>query len=213
MDHIEFLEKLQTLGLLELEEPATKQEIEEAQDSLHFALPADVAAFFRRTNGLNAFGGNLRVNPILSDDEFNLRDASDSYRDSKWPIPLEMVVFNDDGAGCPYGLWQNEKDSTSCAVVQMGEIFEGKSMTVCALTFAVFIRIQLSFQLLLDDRGNFDLARNYVPIGENAKVVSDDELLQIVTLSVNSGLSMLQFDPYQDKLAKGDIKKILATLK
>ena len=91
--------------LHEPEEPATAQALEEAQAALGRQLPDAAVALFRAYRGGSFLGGNLAIYPPLADgpEDLSLATASDLLRSWDWPIPEELVVFGDNGAGDQFG--------------------------------------------------------------------------------------------------------------
>jgi hypothetical protein len=71
-----------------------------AEARLGRPLPTMLRRVYEFSNGLEAFGGCLTIEPALV-----ASDLADELRDSEWPIPPELLMFGGDGSDNHWGIW------------------------------------------------------------------------------------------------------------
>ncbi|MDC7125386.1 MAG: SMI1/KNR4 family protein [Spirochaetales bacterium] len=206
MKILSLIKKLVADGIIEKNEPISMSEITEIEKKLCVIFPDDIKEVYTYSNGFDAFDGNLQLYPMAIDDDFCILNASNSHRSWDWPIPQEMVIFGDNGCGEPYGFWLSEgKTETKCLIVQTGEIFEDKCLSIVANSFSDFLLIVLSFNLLDESKDNFTELTEYYEFDESI-VVDDEELLfKNIKNVINPNLMNFTADPYRDLLNKKEV--------
>jgi hypothetical protein len=117
---------------------------------LHGSLPGDMRACYQRTDGADVLGGNIALYPIEGA-KFSVCELSQFYRDCKWPVPEDLVIFAGDGCGDPFGIWAPSGGGSKPLIVQVGAIFfDRRCMAVVGTSFSRFLLGRTAYYLLLD---------------------------------------------------------------
>ncbi|HEX2644746.1 MAG TPA: SMI1/KNR4 family protein [Thermoanaerobaculia bacterium] len=126
---------------------ASPKALAEAERRLGVPLPPALRALYRATDGPSLFHGNLVVYPAGGSHEITLGRAAEVFRERGWPVPDEVVVFGDDGAGSLFGVWTGDvADSRFPSPVV--EIVESEAEAALGLAASSLVRFLL-FQTVL----------------------------------------------------------------
>lgn len=209
-------------------EPASEKSIAAAEHALGRALPDGFKEFYRRTNGFSNSSGDLDVYPLEGNDGLSLVSASAQYREWKWPVPNEIIVFASDGSGEPYGLWTGPCDTRRFPepIVQIGAIFEPDCMGVTSESLVRLLFDDTLWTLLLEGMQGEVVESLGLPMAD----LPDDDLVEaMITRQVGPetearGIEQLQrledilhphitsaqSDPYAAKLDDKALERLLA---
>lgn len=126
---------------------ASPRALAAAEQRLGVPLPPELRALYRATDGPSLFHGNLVVYPAGGRQEITLGRAAEVFRERGWPVPDEVVVFGDDGAGSLFGVWTGDvADARFPSPVV--EIVESEGEAALALAASSLVRFLL-FQTVL----------------------------------------------------------------
>lgn len=187
---------------------ATDEAIAVLEKTLRGSLPADMRACYLRTDGADVLGGNIALYPIQGA-KFSVRELSQFYRDSKWPVPEDVVIFGGDGCGDPFGIWTPSHRGSKPLVVKVGAIFEPGCMAVVGTTFSRFLLGRSVFYLLSDGAPYSVLDLLGVPesmrMSDLANLIYDE-----VVRWADPELPALPIDPYTARLTEDDVRQAAA---
>ena len=126
---------------LHLAEPPTA--VDAAERALGRALPDDARELYGAVGGGSFLEGNLGLHPPgppeEGEEQLTLATASALLRSWDWPVPDELVVFGDNGAGDHFGVWLPAGGGARPVVVQIGEVFEPACLAVVGDDLASFL--------------------------------------------------------------------------
>jgi hypothetical protein len=208
MDFQNILAKLNDDNNSVSNKPANESDIIETETKFGISFSETIKSFYLFSDGISAFDGNLNIYQINGNDDFCVKNASDAYRNWKWVIPKEMIIFGDDGCGGPFGFWNNKKESL---IVKTGEIFEEKGFTIISDSFENFLNIQISFRGLADGHYSLDEINTILRTSITKIVLSDDieELYINIRNYFCPKLIKLKGDPYDDRLSSAEINNYI----
>jgi len=135
-------------------EPATDEEIEEAQGMLQRPIPASLKALYQMSSGAELLLGNLKIYPLTPTDDSSLSlvTGSSQLREWEWLIPDELVIFGNNGSDDLFGLWmpQGIAGKAQIPVIMVGEIFTPRCMAVVGTSLASFLKAWSAFYIQND---------------------------------------------------------------
>lgn len=143
-------------SLHEPEAPVSADAVRRAEQILGRQLPPALGDLYRVVGGGSFLQGNLGLYPLLADSEDDLAvtTAADLLRSWDWPIPEQLLVIGDNGAGDVFGLWLGDDDATPAPVIQVGEVFEDACMAVVGDDLTSFLAGWSAYYLLLSGEGH-----------------------------------------------------------
>jgi hypothetical protein len=158
------------------EPPASPKALEEAQRTLGRRLPPAALALYAAHGGGSFLGGNLGIHPPVGDgpDDLSLATASKLLRSWDWPIPEELVVFGDNGAGDQFGLWLPAEGGARPLVVQVGEVFGEPGLAVVGDDLVSFLTGWSAYYLLQEERGDTQAALAALGVPEHLRSLAGD---------------------------------------
>ena len=131
--------------------------------------------------------GNLSIYPLFgSGNDLGLTNASAKLREWNWPIPMEVLVFGNNGSDDLFGLWYTGTQSHifRCPVLQIGEIFLGPNMAVAGTDLVPFLYGWSLYYLILLEAETISLdileAPNFLRF--SAKDLADEYFVEIPSL-------------------------------
>jgi hypothetical protein len=187
---------------------ATNGAIAVLEKTLSGSLPADMRTCYLRTDGADVLGGNIALYPIQGA-KFSVCELSQFYRDSKWPVPEDLVIFGGDGCGDPFGIWAPSHGRSKPLIVQVGGIFEPGCMAVVGTSFSRFLLGRSVFYLLSD--GAPDSVLDLLGVLESMRMPDLDKLIyDEVVRWADPELPALPIDPYTARLTKDDVRQVAA---
>jgi hypothetical protein len=131
---------------------ASPEEIAHAEHALGRRLPETARHLYLSTSGGSFLSGNLnlhRLSPREGDDSvLALTTASDLLRSWQWPVPQDLVVFGDNGAGEQFGLWLPATHARPL-VVEVGENFDEPALAIVGDDLGRFLLGWTAYYLLL----------------------------------------------------------------
>lgn len=190
---------------------ASEKALHEVEQRLGSALPAELRALYRATDGPTLFHGNLNLYPAVERREVTLGRAADDYRERGWPVPDEVVVFGDDGAGSLYGIWTGEVADPRFAlpVVEIVESESEEALGLAGTSLARFLRFQTALGALQAGGAEEVLAALGVPEDLRSMDPGDldlDRLRQWADPDLPRELS----DPYLGGMGPDELRQLLA---
>ena len=153
---------------------ATAEELADVQSALRRRFPDEFLECYSQTNGGSVLHGNIGLYPLRGA-ELSVATASAFLGKHEWPIPDELVVFGNNGAGSPIGLWLPESDVVRPIVVEVGEIFEPRCMAIVGTSFGRFLRGRTAYYLALLEATPAALDEIGVPTEYRRISLGDDE--------------------------------------
>ena len=177
-------------------EPASEDAIAAAEHALGQPLPDGFKEFYRRANGFSDSSGDLDVYPLEGHDGLSLVSASARYREWKWPVPDEVVLFASNGSGEPYGLWTGPCDAERYPepIVQIGEIFEPGSMGVASESLVRLLFHDALWTLLLEGMR----AEVVGSLGLQSADLPDDNLVEaMITRNLDQEMEARRTEQFQ----------------
>lgn len=132
---------------------ATPDSLTAAEHAIGRRLPQAFRELYLVHDGGGWLGHNLNL--LQLDDgneagEGSVTRAAAAYRGFGWPVPDEVVVIGNDGAGDIFGLWLPEEDERPL-VVTIGAIFEPGCMGIAGQDLNAFLRARTAYYLLPPD--------------------------------------------------------------
>ena len=98
---------------------ATDDAIAILEKTLRGSLPADMRTCYLGSDGADVLGGTIALYPIQGG-KFSVCELSQFYRDSKWPVPEDLVIFGGDGCGDPFGIWAPSHRGSKPLIIKVG---------------------------------------------------------------------------------------------
>lgn len=192
---------------------ASADDLAQAEDALGRPLPAALAELYLTAGGGSFLHGNLGLHPLLpdGDDDLALTTAGDLLRSWDWPIPDQLLVFGDNGAGDVFGLWLAETSATTGPVVQVGEVFEDECLAVIGDTLPAFLAGWTAYYLLLDG-GDHESALDALGVPPPLRSLPDDgsdEEFYARLSWASPGLPDPQPDPYERGLSAAQVDALV----
>ena len=190
-----------------LERGATDDDFANLEEHLGWSLPDDWRYLYRVANGASLLDGNVRFYP-LQGAELSLANASAAHRGWNWPIPEQLCLAGDNGAGGVFGLWRPSRSATSCAVVQTGEVFESDCLALAATSLEAFLLARTAYYLLLleADADALDVLALPEPIRASDP---DGETWQAVLAWADPARPNSPDDPFNARLRAADVDALL----
>ena len=187
---------------------ATNEAVAVLEKTLRGSLPADMRACYLRTDGADILRGNIALYPIQGA-KFSVRELSQFYRDSKWPVPEELVIFGGDGCGDPFGIWTPYDLGSKPLIVQVGAIFEPGCMAVVGTSFSRFLLGRSVFYLLSD--GAPDPVLDLLGVPQSMRISDLNNLIyDEVVRWADPELPALSIHPYTARLTEDDVRQMAA---
>ena len=189
---------------------ATDEVITVLEKTLRGSLPTDMRTCYLHTDGADILGGNLALYPVQGA-KFSVCELSQCYRDSKWPVPEDLVIFGGDGCGDPFGIWAPSHLGSKRLIVQVGAIFEPGCMAVVGTSFSRFLLGRSVFYLLSD--GAPDSVLDLLGVPESMRTSDLDNLIydEIVRWA-DPELPALPIDPYTARLTEDDVREVASCI-
>lgn len=198
----------------ELHEPrsaASPDELAHAEHSLGRSLPDTVQNLYSVMGGGSFLSGNLNLHPLLPDpsgeESLALTTAADLLRSWEWPVPEDLVVFGDNGAGEQFGLWLPDQEARPL-VIEVGQVFDGPGLAIVGDDLERFLLGWTAYYLLLL-RDESDTSGAVDALGLPAELQTldgtDEEFFAILKWA-NPGLSQPP-DPYKHRVTVEKIRE------
>jgi hypothetical protein len=200
----------------ELHEPApaaSRDEVAHAEHALGRSLPDTARALYSTTNGGSFLNGNFNLHPLLPDpkDEaaLSLTTASGLLRSWEWPVPEDLVVFGDNGAGEQFGLWLPDEEARPL-VVEVGQVFDEPGLAIVGDDLGRFLLGWTAYYLsLLGDECDTSGAVDALGLPRELRALDDgctDEEFFAILRWANPGLSRLP-DPYDQGITAEQVRQ------
>ena len=189
---------------------ATDEAVAGLEKTLRGLLPADMRACYLCTDGADVLGGNIALYPIQGA-KFSVRELSQFYRDSEWPVPEDLVIFAGDGCGDPFGIWAPRGGGIRPMIVQVGAIFEPGCMAVVRTSFSRFLLGRSVFYLLSDGAPASVLDLLRVPRSMRTSNL-DNLIYDEVVRWADPELPALSIDPYTARLTEDDVRQLASSV-
>jgi hypothetical protein len=189
---------------------ASSDGLERAQGDIGRPLPDAAVDLYRALDGGSLLHGNLNLLPLLPEGvTLALTTSSDVLRSWDWPIPDELVIFGDNGAGDVFGIWLPPTRDAQPVIVQVGEIFEERSFAIVGDDLPSFLLAHSAFYLLsfLEDEDVAD-ALAAIELPEHLRELDledSDEAYYELLLWANPELPDPRPDPYTRGLTADEI--------
>lgn len=201
-------------ALHQLPSAAPEKALRAIEKSLGLPLPADLRALYRVSDGPSLFLGNLNVYPSDARREITLGRAADVFRDRGWPVPDEILVFADDGAGSLYGIWTGvvadpRFPSPPSPVVEIIESEEAEALALAATSLVRFLVFQTALGALQAGGTDEVLAALDVPEYLRRMDPANPDLERLREWA-DPDLPHKVSDPYLGALDPEELKQILA---
>ena len=194
--------------LHELRAGASESDFEDFNRKSGWKLPDEWQALYRISNGAYLVEGNVMLYPLFGE-ELSILDASSFHRSAEWPVPDQLRIAGDNGAGDPFGLWLSSAQTGAPPIVSIGAIFEPKCMSVAGSSLLPFLRARTAYYLMLCDGPSVALDALEVP--ENLRSAeSDDALWAAIVAWADPTRPRVSDDPYTAEL---DVKGIESAIK
>jgi hypothetical protein len=192
---------------------ASPDEVAHAEHALGRSLPDTARALYSATSGGAFLSGNLNLHPLLpdpTDDEaLALTTASGLLRSWEWPVPEDLVVFGDNGAGEQFGLWLPEKE-TRQLVVEVGQVFHESGLAVVGDDLGRFLLGWTAYYLLLlGDETDTSAAVDALGLPSELRTLDEggtDEEFFAVLHWANPGLTRPP-DPYEQGITVEHVRE------
>lgn len=130
--------------------PAMPDQIGAAETALGRPLPDALRRLYEFGNGMGLMGGNLNFDS-LAKGASSVVDNGRQLREWGWPIPRDLLMFGDNGAGDLFGVWYPPESRANwrTPVVMVGQIFEPASFALAGTDLAPFLRAWSGYYLQL----------------------------------------------------------------
>jgi hypothetical protein len=188
---------------------ASSDGLERAQSEIGRPLPAAAVELYRTLDGGSLLHGNLNLLPLLPEGvTLALTTSSDVLRSWDWPIPDELLIFGDNGAGDVFGIWLPTTRDAQPVIVQVGEIFEERSFAIVGDDLSSFLLAHSAYHLLSfaeDEDVSAALAAIGLPEHLRESDLEDDEIYFELLLWANPELPDPRPDPYTRGLTAAEI--------
>jgi hypothetical protein len=189
---------------------ASSDGLSRAQSEIGRPLPEAAVELYRTLDGGSLLHGNLNLLPLLPEGvTLALTTSSDVLRSWDWPIPDELLIFGDNGAGDVFGLWLPTARDAQPLIVQMGEIFEERSLAIVGDDLPSFLLAHSAYYLLTfaeDDDVDDALAAIGLPDNLRELDLDDGDEAYFELLSwANPSLPDPRPDPYSRGLTAAEI--------
>lgn len=193
---------------------APEKALRAIEKQLGLPLPADLRALYRVSDGPSLFLGNLNIYPSDARREITLGRAADVFRARGWPVPDEILVFADDGAGSLYGIWTGAVadprfPSPPSPVVEIIESEEPEALGLAATSLVRFLVFQTALGALQAGGADEVLAALDVPEYLRRMDPADPDLERLREWA-DPDLPHKVSDPYLGGLDPEELKQILA---
>jgi hypothetical protein len=165
-------------SLHQLSPGATSVRIQQFEGAVGWHLPAEWRGLYLLSDGGSLLEGNLTFYPLDGAD-LSLRNASTAHRAWEWPVPAELWLAGDNGAGEPFGLWLPAATDGTAPVVSIGQIFEPECLAVAGSSLLAFLLARTAYYLLLCEAPSEALDAIGLPLALRAKSPDDDTWLAI----------------------------------
>lgn len=193
---------------------ATEEELSNAERAAGRLLPPELKAVYRLSDGISLLEGNLNFVSLQPKREHpGLVNLSEQLRQSRWPIPSELVIFGDNGADEQFGIWlpAGSVIDDPHPVIEVGAIFEPKSFAIVGTSLVTFLRVWTAYYavLCLGDTDSKAVQRALEAIGVPKTLRDmepDDVLLQRLFSWADPSLPDHLPDPYQRGLTAGQLR-------
>ena len=189
---------------------ASSDGLERAQGEIGRPLPAAAVDLYRALDGGSLLHGNLNLLPLLPEGvTLALTTSSDVLRSWDWPIPDELLIFGDNGAGDVFGIWLPTARDAQPVIVQVGEIFEERSFAIVGDDLSSFLLAHSAFYLLsFAEDEDVDAALAAIGLPEHLRELDledGDEAYFELLLWANPELPDPRPDPYTRGLTADEI--------
>lgn len=159
-------------------------------------------------NGLRLMHGNLNIFPISQELDVSFSTASRVFRESGWPVPPNVHIFSDNGAGDLFGFWLGNGDPDCPPIVEFGQLFEHGCMAIVGTTLDRFLRWWTAYYLQVCDAPSKSLDVLEVPDPLRSSN-PDDELIAKLCRWVDPTLPRIPPSPYRDRLTPEQVPALL----
>jgi hypothetical protein len=201
-------------ALHQLPSGAPEKALKAVEKRLGVPLPGDLRALYRVSDGPSLFLGNLNIYPSDARREITLGRAADVFRARGWPVPDEILVFADDGAGSLYGIWTGEVadprfPAPPSPVVEIIESEEPEALGLAATSLVRFLVFQTALGALQAGGAEEVLAALDVPEYLRRMDPGDPDLERLREWA-DPDLPRKVSDPYLGALDPEELRQILA---
>ena len=190
---------------------ASPKAVKEAEQRLGVPLPPALRALYLATDGPSLFHGNLVVYPAGGRQEITLGRAAEVFRGRGWPVPDEVVVFGDDGAGSLFGVWPGAVADSRFPSPGV-EIVESESEAALGLAASSLVRFLL-FQTVLGalQAGGGEELLDALGVPESLRGMDPGDLdLDRLRRWADPDLPREVSDPYLAGLTAEELRELLA---
>ncbi len=155
-----------------------------AEHAIGRRLPQAFRELYLVHDGGGWLGHNLNLLPLDDGNEAgegSVTRAAAAFRRWDWPVPDEVVVIGNNGAGDIFGLWLPKVEERPL-VVTIGAIFEPGCMGIAGQDLNAFLRARTAYHLLLpaDDTMTAGLDALDVPVELRSQDPDDTMFTQML---------------------------------
>lgn len=190
-------------------EPATSAELARVEVELGRPLPPEMLELYAACNGVRLAGGDLALHALHDADHLGVANASRQLREWEWPVPPELLVVGDNGAGEAIGLWV-VPDAQRAPVVLMGTPTDELNLAVVGTTLAGFLAASTAYSLPLAAPGDPAVTHCLDELGVPAQLRGgeDDEDQWALLAWASPDLPDPRPDPYERPMTPEDITRL-----
>jgi hypothetical protein len=187
---------LHTIG-----DPIDEDGLLAAEARLGRPLPSAIRRVYEFSDGFEGFHGNVRIERALV-----AADLAEDLRDSGWDIGRELLVFGGDGSDEHWALWYPDGASPKnpTPVIEIGE---NSRFALSASSLPRFLRMISGFHLAgVENTAASDA------IGLPRALRRHHDRIAPFVAWADPGLPFPEPDPYVQRLAVGDIARLVEGL-
>lgn len=189
---------------------ATPDSVTAAEHVIGRRLPPAFRELYLVHDGGGWLGHNLNLLPLDDGNEAgegSVTRAAAAFRRFGWPVPDEVVVIGDDGAGDIFGLWLPDEEEHPL-VVTIGAVFEPGCMGIAGQDVNAFLRARTAYYLLPpDDTTTAGLDALDVPV-ELQPPDPDDTAWTQINVWASPMVAPSSMDAYEARLTAADLHRI-----
>jgi hypothetical protein len=188
---------------------ASSDGLQRAQADIGRPLPEDAVDLYRELDGGSLLHGNLNLLPLLPEGvTLAVTTSSDLLRSWDWPIPDELLIFGDNGAGDQFGIWLPTARDGQPLIVQVGETYgDDGNLAIVGDDLPSFLLGWTAYYLmLLSDQGETGPALSELGLPERLQELgdTDDDFFELLAWA-SPGLPDPRPDPYERGLTAAEV--------